>query len=317
VVLAAGGLLAAGARSQTADPVDRPALVSGRASAAVLLAITRAGARLVAAGERGIVLVSDDGGDTWRQARVPVSVAITDLSFATANDGWAVGHSGVVLRSQDGGATWVKLPLVTAAPAPPLFAVHFLDQRRGFVAGAFGALFATADGGATWQPWHQRLDNPEAKHLYAIAGDQQALYVAGEEGALFCSHDGGGSFVTLTTPYRGTFFGVLARHGGPVLVYGLRGHVLRSSDGATWQSSESDSAAPLTAGWWRRDAVPLLVNQAGAVLASGDQGGTFVSLPLGHLFPLAGVARASDGAIVVVGARGVRRLPAPMGTATP
>jgi photosystem II stability/assembly factor-like uncharacterized protein len=313
VLLVAGGWLAARAANQPADPTARPALMTARATSSVLLAISRAGARLVAAGEHGIILLSDDDGVTWRQAHVPASVTLTDLFFATPTRGWAVGHAGTVLHSEDGGTTWTKQPLVTPAPPPALFAVHFLDERRGFVAGAFGALFATADGGVTWSPWDDHLGNAEGKHLYAISGDQQALYVAGERAALFCTHDGGRSFATLSTPYQGTFFGVLAPPGGPVLVYGLRGHVLRSSDGATWLPSGSDSPAAVTAGMWRQNAADpgtLLVNQAGAVLESHDQGRTFVPLPLGPLFPLTDVAQAADGAIVVVGARGVQRLAA-------
>ena len=73
-----------------------------------MLAITRAGARLVAVGERGSILLSDDSGVSWRQAKVPVSVTLTAVQFPNAKAGWAVGHLGVVLHSADGGETWAK-----------------------------------------------------------------------------------------------------------------------------------------------------------------------------------------------------------------
>ena len=62
----------------------------------------------LAVGERGIVLLSDDSGMTWRQARVPVSVSLTAVQFVDAEQGWAVGHLGVVLHTEDGGETWHK-----------------------------------------------------------------------------------------------------------------------------------------------------------------------------------------------------------------
>jgi photosystem II stability/assembly factor-like uncharacterized protein len=77
------------------------------ASHAMLLASARAGARIVAVGDHGVVLLSDDNGKTFRQARtVPVDAALTGVSFVDARQGWAVGHWGVILHSEDGGETW-------------------------------------------------------------------------------------------------------------------------------------------------------------------------------------------------------------------
>ena len=91
-----------------ADPLQRPALQAPRATRGVMLAVATAGSRIVAVGERGITLWSDDGGKTWHQAEVPVSVTLTGLSFPTATEGWAVGHGGVVLHSADGGQHWTR-----------------------------------------------------------------------------------------------------------------------------------------------------------------------------------------------------------------
>src|SRR5690606_9884464 len=82
---------------------------SARAQHSLQLAVSRAGNRLVAVGERGVVLLSDDDGRNWHQAEnVPVSVTLTDVHFVSATHGWAVGHSGVVLHSADGGETWQR-----------------------------------------------------------------------------------------------------------------------------------------------------------------------------------------------------------------
>ncbi len=85
-----------------------PALITPLASHVVLLGIARAGSRHVAVGERGIIVLSDDDGRSWRQAVVPVSVTLTAVTFPTAAQGWAVGHSGAILHSDDGGTHWTK-----------------------------------------------------------------------------------------------------------------------------------------------------------------------------------------------------------------
>src|SRR5699024_10076488 len=88
------------------DVLDTPAYPTKLAPENLLNDVARAGDRIVAAGERGHIIYSDDGGESWTQADVPVSVTLTGLSFASDTEGWAVGHSGVVLHSDDAGETW-------------------------------------------------------------------------------------------------------------------------------------------------------------------------------------------------------------------
>ena len=90
------------------DVLETPALESAMASETLLLDIAKAGKRLVAVGSRGHIVLSDDNGVTWRQAKVPVSVLLTAVSFADEKNGWAVGHGGVILHSSDAGANWQK-----------------------------------------------------------------------------------------------------------------------------------------------------------------------------------------------------------------
>lgn len=98
--------LAAPAAFALADIIETPALMSGLAQESLLNDATRAGDRIVAVGERGHVIYSDDEGQTWTQAQVPVSVTLNAVDFGSDSSGWVVGHSGVVLHSSDAGATW-------------------------------------------------------------------------------------------------------------------------------------------------------------------------------------------------------------------
>jgi photosystem II stability/assembly factor-like uncharacterized protein len=52
-----------------------PADITPRATHGVMLSLARAGDRLVAVGERGWIIVSDDNGNTWRQ--IPTSTSVT------------------------------------------------------------------------------------------------------------------------------------------------------------------------------------------------------------------------------------------------
>ena len=87
-------------RGETYDVLDLPAVPSDRATQARLFGITHAGDRLVAVGQRGFVLYSDDWGDSWQQASVPVRSTLLTSYFVDAQTGWAAGHDGVVLHSE-------------------------------------------------------------------------------------------------------------------------------------------------------------------------------------------------------------------------
>lgn len=319
--------------------LGQAALVTPKALHAAMLAVGAAGGRLVAAGERGIILYSDDAGKSWRQAAVPVSVSLTALQFVDGKTGWAVGHQGVVLRTSDGGATWSKQldgiqaaalvlreaeasvgperdkavadarRLIDDGPDKPFLDLYFDSPTTGYVLGAYNMMFRTSDGGASWQPWQSRVANPKGLHLYGMRGTANAIYLAGEQGLLLRSTDKGASFSALPSPYKGSYFGLLAARGGVLLAYGLRGNAFRSTDqGASWNQVPTGVQTSLAAGTVMADGTVVLVSQGGDVLVSRDDGGTFAA-QAGTALPLAAVTQASDGTLVVAGLRGLRRLP--------
>jgi len=340
-ILMAWASMACSAHAES-DVLQRPAMHSARAGNRVLLAVTRADKRLVAVGERGIVMLSDNNGNAWRQAKVPVSVSLTRVWFAGARKGWAVGHGGVVLHSADGGETWTKQldglqaatlvrdairakvgesgeaahtqvaeaeRLVAEGPDKPFLDVHFSDENHGLIVGAYGLAFVTEDGGKHWQPWLNRIPNPKGKHLYKIHVTGNDIYIAGEQGALFHSSDAGNIFTEVTTPYAGTYFGVLTGTKGELLVYGLRGNAYWSGDaGQNWQKVDSGGAGTLTAGMRLSDGSLLLVDEAGRLLKSSDGGRRFQRLQEGQPTLISGVAEADDGSLHLAGVRGITRV---------
>jgi photosystem II stability/assembly factor-like uncharacterized protein len=102
-----------------------------------------------AIGDRGTILSTADGGESWEVVPSGLTQNLSDLTFSTdGRKGWVVGDD-VVLRTADGGSTWSRWD------RPPdedrLLAIQMLqDGLRGFVLSATGVL-GTQDGGATWQ----------------------------------------------------------------------------------------------------------------------------------------------------------------------
>jgi photosystem II stability/assembly factor-like uncharacterized protein len=322
-----------------AEPDTRPALAAAHPEQAVLQAVTRAGERLVAVGERGLVLLSDDGARTWRQAKVPVSVTLTAVSFPTPREGWAVGHFGMVLHSADGGESWqpqldgaaaAKLVLAEAesrssagdadaarllsnaqrlvadGPDKPFLDVYFADASHGIVVGAYNLILRTEDGGKTWQSIAGAVPNPNARHLYAIRAAGGSLYLAGETGLVFRSDDQGASFQRLPTPYEGSYFTLAARDDGAVVVAGLRGHAYRSADkGKSWEKIPLPTPVSVVASLLGPDGRLLLANQAGQLVASPDMGKSLTPLEGPPLPPVTGLASLGQGRLVATTLMGV------------
>ena len=332
----------------TPAALEQAAIVSPKALTASMLALTNAGTRLIAVGERGTILWSDNAGATWQQASVPVKVSLTAVQFINESTGWTVGHLGVVLHSTDGGKTWTKqLDGIKAAalalqaaqkdtaqaaaktpaqdkaladaqrlaedgPDKPFLDLYFENAQTGYIVGAYNMMFKTADGGKSWQPWQAHVGNPKGFHLYGIRAAANAIYLAGEQGTLLRSSDQGASFVPLASPYKGSFFGMVAAKSGELVVFGLRGNAFWSGDqGNSWQKIETGVQVALSAGTELTDGSLVLVSQAGDVLISRDKGRNFSAQPGGAPLPLTAVAQAKDAGLVVAGLRGVKRLTPP------
>ena len=324
--------------------LEVPALQVKAPERQVMLSAAEAGARVVAVGERGVVVLSDDGAKTWRQARrVPVSTTLTTVYFVDARMGWAVGHGGVILHTQDGGETWLRqtdgVALATVAltaaqdalrrqpDSPkaardlkaarqlvddgadkPLLDVYFADSRHGWVVGAYNLFFETRDGGTTWESAADRLENPKGLHLYAIRARGPTIFIVGEQGQMHRSADGGATFEALSSPYKGTWFTLCMTASGEVVTAGLRGNAFYSADsGKNWQRIEGSPPVSFVGAVALADGGVLLGNQGGQLFVSRS-GAAMTPLSAPSLPPVAGMRVLKDEDIVLLGLGGAVRV---------
>lgn len=332
--------------AQTAFPaLTRPALVVKMPERQFMLAATQAGKRTVAVGERGLVVLSDNQGESWRQAQqVPVSITLTAVSFVNDKLGWAVGHGGTILNTTDGGDSWllqangadlaksaVKVAegltasagdpntdralksaqqLLADGPDKPLLDVHFQDAQHGWVVGAYNLFFETRDGGRTWTSVRHLIDNPKEMHLYAIRSAGADVYLVGEQGQMHRSADGGRSFQAIKSPYAGSWFTLALAQDGAVVAGGLRGNLFRSANrGESWAQVAGTPPISFVAATALGGQDVLVANQAGHIFSVGPDV-RLTPVYKSPTYPLSSVMPLNGGGLLVTAATGVNHVPA-------
>jgi len=292
---------------------ETPASRLAQPDATMILGATSAGRRLVGVGDRGLVLLSDDDGRSWRQATaVPTRATLTAVHFADEKVGWAVGHWGVILATHDGGENWT-LQRDDRTVDQPLFSVWFKDARAGVAAGLFSLLLTTSDGGATWEkaqlpaaPGARKVDT----NLFALFADAHALYVAGEQGMVYRSDDVGHTWKPLPTGNKGTLWAGVALRDGTLVVAGLRGKVLRSTDqGRTWTVVASGTESSITSLTELPGGRLYATALDGVSLTSEDAGRTFAVQQRVEPLALTCAVSRADGTPVSFSIAGVVRAP--------
>lgn len=270
-------------------PAQRVADVSG----VPLLAAARAGKRVVAVGDHGLVLLSDDG-KVFRQAKaVPVRSMLTSVQFLDARQGFAAGHDGVVLGTVDGGETWTLLRSTPGAEQP-ILSLYFDSREHGIAVGLYGWAIETRDAGRTWTERPIGGGEDADRHLmHVFASPRGTLFIAAEAGAIFRSADRGRTWQALSTGNKGSLWYGSALHDGTLLLCGMRGHLYRSSDdGMTWQAIASHTVQSLTGIAQLHDGSVVVVGMAGTVLSSTSGGKQFTLTTRAGQEPLTAVLDA-------------------------
>lgn len=266
-----------GAQAQEAE-APRPARVAPLATRAVFLDIAINQGSVIAVGERGIILRSDDQGDSWRQIPSPVDVTLTAVTFSDPRTGWAVGHESTILKTVDGGASW---QVVRYKPEEERYYLNvwFKNVNQGVVLGTDGELWSTHDGGENWSVEILSVEEWYQNHLFAFheLADNSAV-IAAERGGVFARSTGETKWRVVESPYPGTFFGV-TELGGQFLLFGMSGKAyqleLRSAENEVDQWREVDTSSDqflLAATTAPESGHVVLVGRGGIVLEVGADG---------------------------------------------
>lgn len=314
-----------------------PSVMAKKSPQSLLLDIERVGKRLLAVGERGHILVSEDKGQTWQQRAVPVSQTLTAVDFVDAKNGWAVGHDSHVLHSNDGGLTWklqrpgleaqanlneeavkdtkaIALKIKTMHEASEAPGEETITADLGFPSVYTGMDLVTALDEAQWQA-EKAADTLKAGPvppplMNVWFANKKQGFIVGAFGSAFKTLDGGESWVDISdnigNKRRYHLNAIIGNSQGEVFIAGEAGFIVKSADnGKTWQQLNLDYDGTI---------FTLLSSANGdRIIASGLRGNTFASFDHGQTFAvmntgvdysLAGGALLKNGDVALAGSGG-------------
>lgn len=290
------------------DPVDSPSEAMPRAQRSLMLDVAALpGGRLIAVGERGHVLVSEDDGASWRQITTPVRSTLTAVA-AAGGTVVAAGHDGVILHSTDAGETWRRVReerwsadnQMSPSNGSPLLDVLFLDGQRVLAVGAYAMVLRSNDGGATWEPVEADLAGAAGQTGDAAGAD--GVHDGDEDGDSLLFHADELEVGEEVDPH----LNAITRVGDLLLMVGERGSLFRSrDDGETWER------LPFPYGGSMFGLLPLggdsvlAYGLRGRAYQSDDAGTTWTEVDTGTTASLFGGDAGAGGEVVLVGAQGV------------
>ena len=265
-----------------------------------LLDLAIQGNKLVAVGERGVVVESTDGGRNWSTFFTPSTRSLTSVVFVDDKTLVAAGHGATLLRSEDGGATWQAIVLAEIGKDSVL-GLLVRSDKTVIAYGAFGMYLESTDAGKTWKK-RTAVKEGFDRHISQVIEAGEQLVLVGESGTIAVSKDKGTTWSEIKSPYAGSLFGAIALRDGALLIYGMRGNIYRSTDGGVnWSQVAIDSNSTINGGSIDASGRVVLVGNGGLVAISTDNGLSFALRHAPEGLPLAQARFLSDGSLVYVG----------------
>ena len=248
------------------------------------------GGRLIAVGDLGTVITSDDKGESWTDRTSSVtetslgdsgslhSVAVSgERLIAVGVAGIAAGGVGKIFTSDDRGENWTDRSSTNPAD------LHSVAASKGtlIAVGQNGTILKSIDNGGTWSD----KTVPGANTFFSVIPSLDSFLAFGTASQIYESTDDGDTWTDLSTP---TFPGILLVPGDPLedfrsfhdalgmgeklTVVGGVGTIITSPDnGASWEIQESGALGEPNL--WSVSSIGsrlVMVGDGGTIISSDD-----------------------------------------------
>ncbi|RQO66290.1 hypothetical protein DBR43_29120 [Pedobacter sp. KBW06] len=190
--------------------------------------------RIIAVGNNGKILLSDNDGKDWKVINSGVSDSFSKIQMTDERTGYIIGYYGTILKTENGGDSWFPISSPDMA-YPYLNNFQFYSSLIGF---AFGEnkLYKTIDGGKTWKKMNANFSSD--RPYSAAFTDENNGFICGSGKLLTRTKDGGVTWerITIADPgYNSAFNAITFVNSKTGYMTSSSGIVQKTIDGGnTW-----------------------------------------------------------------------------------
>ena len=242
-----------------------------------LFALDMSGENGLAIGAFGLMLETNDGGNSWNLVEPKTPAAL--LGVARAGDKQIVVGQGGLVMTREGDGDWT---IVDTPFDQRLLNVALSESGRAVTIGEFGFIGISDDSGKTWRTvtpnWEDYNEDGYEPHLYdaEIQADGTML-IAGEFGLILRSTDNGETWPAVASGDQSVFDMHFARdESNTAYAVGQEGLILKSTDnGNSWNRLDGGTKANLLGVWSGNSEV--VITGIREMLRSSDDGASFTN----------------------------------------
>ena len=243
------------------------------------------------AGDKGYILKTTDGGQTFSQLHIPANFDIYyAVHFKNALEGWITGKTtGKIFHTTDGGANWSTFTIPGVTTAQSYFEFSFPSDQIGYVVGSSNISAKTIDGGATWTMLNGTGLGTNV--LYCTYFKTDLIGFAGSgSGQLFVTQDGGLTWTSMTVGSSAQIRDIWFKNSNVGVLVNSLGEIFKTSNGGLtatdWTAATesclddmngvwSDANGVFWAAGYSSDNTTTNVGNSWSIVKSTDDGATW------------------------------------------
>ena len=259
-----------------------------------LYGLCESGSQQLAVGDAGLVLESQDAGESWAKIEAFTESALLDVSCR--NDvSLVVGQEGAIyrraftgLQAVDGLKAVEGFTSIASNTGERLLSVSDVSASGlAFAVGGFGTILRSTDSGLSWESvsmdWPAMTNDFFEPHLYDVhVSDSGIVTVVGEFELIIQSLDQGDTWQTVHLG-EASLFGLSLHANGTGFAVGQDGKIIKTANGGrAWEQVTTPSSGILL-NVWTSGSGDVLISGIRNTLQSSDNGESWSRIEQGAL----------------------------------